>query len=177
MNGKIEKVVITTVTKEGKAKGNKVVRITLKDERDPVFGQSLIMTLVPNKYDKDLVELFCKHYADSMPDIPDAWGRAQWKAAQLRDANNPFPSMVIPNIFNEEVEMPMQYVACDENGNPREGAVPQSKFSVVTWKDMDGNYRKGFSPTERVMALLHAGFYKEYESNSIAQPDEEALPA
>lgn len=177
MNGKIEKVVITTVTKEGKARGNKIVHLTLKDERDPIFGQSIVMALVPNRYDKDLVDLFCKHYADSLPDVPDAWGRPQWKPAQLKDANNPFPAEVLPNIFNEEVTLPDQYIACDDNGNPREGAVPQSKFTVVTWKDMDNNYRKGFSPTERVMSLLQAGFYKKYESDSIAQADDDALPA
>ena len=176
MNGKITSVIITTVTKEGKAKGNKIVRLKLKDERDPIFGQTIEMVLVPNRYDKDLVDLFCQHYADSVPDVPDTWGRPQWKPAQLRDANQPFPAEVLPNVFNEEVEMPEQYIACDD-GIQREGAVPQSKFSVVTWKDMDGNYRRGFSPMERVMSLLHAGFYKKYESNSIAQADDDALPA
>lgn len=177
MNGKITSVTITTVTKEGKARGNKIVRLKLKDERDPIFGQTIEMVLVPNRYDKDLVELFCQHYADSVQTAPDAWGRPQWAPAQLKDANKPFPAEVLPNVFNEEVEMPDQYIACEENGQPRENAVPQSKFTVVSWKDMDGNYRHGFSPTERVTSLLQAGFYKKYEPNSIAQADDDALPA
>ena len=178
MNGKITSVIITTVTKEGVAKGNKIVRIKMKDERDPIFGQTIEMTLVPNRYDKDLVDLFCQHYADSAPAAPDAWGRPQWAPAVLRDANKPFPADVLPNVFNEEVELPDQYIACDDNGQPRANAVPQSKFTVVSWKDMDGNYRRGFSPTERVMSLLHAGFYKKYESESIAPTiDDSVLPA
>lgn len=177
MNGKITSVTITTVTKEGKAKGNKVVRVKLKDERDPIFGQTIEMVLVPNRYDKDLVDLFCQHYADSVPAAPDAWGRPQWAPAQLKDASKPFPADILPNVFVEEIEMPDQYIACDDNGQPRENAVPQSKFTVVSWKDMDQNYRRGFSPTERVTSLLHAGFYKKYEADSIAPADTDDLPA